>query len=101
MRAEDGRQRTEDRTLLSSAQVAQRLAHATHWFYRHKKRLIEREGFPPPVLANKWDPAAIDAWLDARMPAELRADIEITGPDYDKIATDRTAVLAAGEALKP
>lgn len=52
-------------------------------FARWLKRK-EAEGFPPPVLGRgrgaRWDPAAIDAWLDSRMPAHLRPELRHEGP---------------------
>lgn len=61
-----------DRTLLNRVQVAARLGHNIAWFYKNYSRL-SRAGFPQPVLGGmrgaRWDPAAIDRWLDSRLPA--------------------------------
>lgn len=64
-----------DRTLLDRNDVALRLNITLQKFMRSRDALA-KEGFPPPVLGTRagerWDPAAIDRWLDLRMPAELR-----------------------------
>ena len=54
-----------DRTLWQAAQVAQRLGISPAAFAQRRRRL-EDAGFPPPVpgLCRRWNPAAIEAWLD-------------------------------------
>ncbi|WP_133251487.1 helix-turn-helix transcriptional regulator [Zavarzinia aquatilis] len=56
--------------LMTAAEVAALLGHALGWFYRERRRL-EAAGFPPEVrgLRNRWDRAAIEAWLDGQLPA--------------------------------
>lgn len=63
-----------DRTLLAIAQVALRLNVSAENFNRRRRELIERHGFPPPLpgLALRWDPLAIDLWLDKHIPPPLR-----------------------------
>lgn len=60
-----------DRTLLTRAEVAARLGHSLVWFYRNEKRIQKQERFPAPALgtlaAARWDPAAIDYWLDCKI----------------------------------
>lgn len=55
----------KDRDLLDAAGVAQKLRHSRDWFYRQYPGLLQR-GFPEPVpgMGRRWDPAAINAWLD-------------------------------------
>ena len=65
-----------ERNLISAAGVAVKLGHATDWFYRRRDHLERDLGFPPCVAGcgKRWDPEAIDRWLDAQMPAELRSE---------------------------
>lgn len=53
------------RVLLTSAQVALRLSRSLGWFRSNRDRL-EARGFPRPIdgCGMRWDPVAIDAWLD-------------------------------------
>lgn len=59
-----------DRTLLDRAGVARKLGITVEKFYRNRPEL-EADGFPRPVLGNmsgaRWDPAAIDRWLDSKI----------------------------------
>lgn len=57
------------RDLLTSAQVARRFARSLAWFRRARPQL-EAKGFPLPVdgCGLRWDPVAIDDWLDAQRP---------------------------------
>jgi predicted DNA-binding transcriptional regulator AlpA len=62
------------RTLLSCAEVAARLNMSLDWFYRNHARLSATRGFPTSVLGGRdarWDPIAIDRWLDAQMDATV------------------------------
>lgn len=63
---------TTGRTLLTTAQAAAKLGHTVEWLYRHRKAL-EAKGFPPPIdaLGHRYDPVAIDLWLDRQLPAHL------------------------------
>ena len=56
------------RQLLTAPQVATLLGYKAGWFQRHRARLEEQHGFPKPVdgCGMRWDPAAIQDWLDAR-----------------------------------
>lgn len=49
--------------LIDIAAVARRLGRSRSWFYEHRKEL-ERQGFPAPLpIVDRWDPAAVDAWI--------------------------------------
>lgn len=63
------------RTLLTAAQVALLLGRKAGWFLAHRAAL-EARGFPGPVdgCGLRWDPRAIEAWLDARLPRAATAD---------------------------
>ena len=56
------------RTLLTAAQVALRLGRTHRWFTRNRAAL-EARGFPGPVdgCGMRWDPVAIDGWLDGQL----------------------------------
>lgn len=60
-----------DRTLLDRAGVARRINITVERLYRQLPGMIATEGFPPPVWGNmrgaRWDPVAIDKWLDSRL----------------------------------
>jgi predicted DNA-binding transcriptional regulator AlpA len=66
--------------LLTMQEVAERLAHGYDWFRRQRARLERDEGFPAPVrgCGNRWDPRAIEQWLDRQREPQvnmmLRAD---------------------------
>jgi predicted DNA-binding transcriptional regulator AlpA len=66
-----------DRTLLDRAQVAKRLGLTVETFYRNSATL-RADGFPEPTLGRlsgaRWDPAAIDAWLDHKIQTVVRTD---------------------------
>jgi len=49
---------------LTAAQVAIELGHRHAWFLRHRRRLEEEQGFPPPLpgCGLRWCGRAIDAW---------------------------------------
>ncbi len=63
-----------DRTLIDRPAVAARLGHSVEWLYKHMPDMLAA-GFPMPVIGNqrsaRWDPRAIDRWLDARMPPQI------------------------------
>ena len=99
------------RRCLTDVEVAAKLGRDRAWFARNKKRLIEKEGFPPmlPIL-RRWDEAAIDAWLDGFMNSvtitlnaaepddeDLQADDEDLQADEDDLVA-RAAELAADQA---
>jgi len=87
-----------DRVLISAAEVATKLGHATDWFYRRRDRLERDLGFPPCVAGcgKRWDPEAIDRWLDAQMPAPLRP----TGKQIDDSWARRLDARAAALAVR-
>lgn len=63
------------RRLLTAAEVAIRLGRTVGWFRRNRPELEERHGFPRPVdgCGMRWDPLALDRWLDARLPGAAAA----------------------------
>ena len=69
---------TQPRALLNTRQVAARLGHTLDWFYRNRPRLESQHDFPPSVggCGGRWDPAALDAWLDTQIPAALREPVD-------------------------
>ncbi len=87
-----------DRRLIRAREVADLLDHPIAWFYRHKRRLIENHGFPGPIITNKWDPVAIDRWLDNKMPAHLRPAAN-DDADAGKLARMRRDLDAAAERM--
>lgn len=62
------------RDLLNLDQLIAKLGKSRDWWFRNRDRLERDLGFPPrvPGMGQSWDPAAIDAWLDAQMPAHLK-----------------------------
>lgn len=56
------------RQLLTAPMVAAALGYKHGWFSRNRAMLQTRHGFPPPIdgCGMRWDPAAIEDWLDAR-----------------------------------
>jgi predicted DNA-binding transcriptional regulator AlpA len=51
--------------LWDAAAVAKRLGRSRSWFYEHRAEL-ERCGFPLPLpVVRRWNPPAVDAWVDA------------------------------------
>jgi predicted DNA-binding transcriptional regulator AlpA len=63
------------RTLVTAAQVAKALGYTYGWFASHRARLEAEHNFPRPVdgCGLRWDPRAIEAWQDARLPAPIRS----------------------------
>lgn len=90
-----------DRTLLNRAQVARRLGLSIEQLYRNLKSL-EADGFPKAALGTmsgaRWDPAAIDTWLDRKIQTVVR--IEGTPPKFQIDPTDdeQWAALLDGNA---
>jgi predicted DNA-binding transcriptional regulator AlpA len=82
------------RRLLNTEQVAEKIGYSKDWFIRNKESLF-KQGFPRPTLGDKphgrarFDDSAIDAWLDSRMPKELRN----TRAEVSRAAEDWSAVL--------
>lgn len=95
------------RRLLPRAELAAKLGHATEWFNKHLPELLA-DGFPPPALGTRsgarWDPAAVDDWLDRKRPlkpapdaaaeAQLRQEMAEIADEIDA-AADRLAAEAA------
>ena len=54
------------RSLLTAAQVADRLQITVRAFWARRRSLEAEHGFPAPVpgIGQRWDPAAIQAWQD-------------------------------------
>lgn len=71
-----------DRTLLDRAGLARRLNISVEKLYQKLPSLIATGGFPPPVWGNmrgaRWDPVAIDLWLDAKLPRAANANTDAT-----------------------
>lgn len=92
------------RRLLTTTEVAARLAPGCKdplaWFYRHRRDLVERHGFPPPVpgCGRRWDPAALDAWLDARLPAGAIDSRAVVTIDWDARLAERGRAIAGSAA---
>lgn len=65
------------RRLLDVRAVAGKIGCSARTF-KVKRPQLEGDGFPKPVLpadqygTNRWDEAAIDAWLDSRMDPALK-----------------------------
>lgn len=70
-----------DRKLMTYRQVAEQgFGKPVAWLYRHMAELQE-QGFPKPLIGRQFDPAAIDAWLNGRIPREKiegKTEISIT-----------------------
>lgn len=88
----------EDRTLLDRQAVARRLNISVEVLYRRVAQLYA-DGFPRPALGQmsgaRWDPVAIDRWLDRKMAADGLAD---AGNDNDEEA--RFAALLDARAAE-
>lgn len=87
-----------DRTLLDRAAVARRLGISVEVFYRNQRTLFA-DGFPQPALGRmsgaRWDPVAIDRWLDSKIASPAAAtpaddDLDRWGAALDASA-DRLA----------
>lgn len=67
------------RTLLSMEDLADRLRKSPDWFSRNRKALEDGDPpFPKPVFGDgtagqRWDPKAVDLWLDAQIDPALIA----------------------------
>lgn len=64
------------RELLTAPMVAKALGRSLSWFAKHRVELEECHGFPKSVrgCGTRWDPRAIDAWLDQQLPAPPSAE---------------------------
>ncbi|MDB5415066.1 MAG: hypothetical protein JWR10_3401 [Rubritepida sp.] len=69
------------RDLLTAPLVAKALGRSLNWFYRHRTELEEDHSFPKTIrgCGTRWDPRAIDAWLNQQMPAAASAEEETEG----------------------
>jgi predicted DNA-binding transcriptional regulator AlpA len=77
-----------DRTLLDLRDLAKRIKRSLDWTYRALPGLIADHGFPAPLpgLGKRWDPVAVDAWLDAQLAPELspaRPQAAAAAPDWE------------------
>lgn len=92
-----------DRTLLDRPAVARKLGISVERFYRNRRQL-EADGFPRPAFGRmsgeRWDPVAIDRWLDGKLPGGASAAITSGQDDGDEwaIRLDRRAALVAAGA---
>ncbi|MDZ4254251.1 MAG: hypothetical protein U1A72_16915 [Sulfuritalea sp.] len=86
-----------DRALIGTAAVAGRLGMTPENFSKRRK-LLRSLGFPEPVLPRRWDPLAIERWLDARMPEALQPEPPETIERADAAAEleRRGALIARG-----
>lgn len=68
---------TGDRQLLDLDGLLEKLKLKPERWYR-KRRDLERRGFPQPTpgFTNRWDPVAIDLWLDANIDPKLKRLLE-------------------------
>lgn len=84
------------RALIKTAAVADRLNVPVDWFYKHRRRLEAHHGFPRPVagMRHRWDPAAIDGWLDRQIPPTAVAAGR--APDYSNVLRARLPELVRG-----
>jgi len=67
----------------------------TSWAKLRKRLEAQTPPFPQPVHGLWYDPAAVRAWLDARIPAELRPPPAPT-PPAAPVEGDDAAQRAAG-----
>jgi hypothetical protein len=53
---------------LNYAELAERMGRTVRWMRLNMKGLRQDNAFPGPIpgFGNRWDPAAIDAWLGAQ-----------------------------------
>lgn len=81
------------RALLTAPQVAGALGYRYAWFLRNRATLEAQHGFPRPVdgCGLRWDPAAIEDWLDARR----RATRAAAGDAAETILIERARRMAA------
>ncbi|HWK44892.1 MAG TPA: hypothetical protein VNT30_09235 [Stellaceae bacterium] len=80
-----------DRRLLTRAEMADRLQVDLDYLYRHLHRLYA-DGFPRPAWGNRagarWDPRAIDAWLDAKIARPAASSPAPAGGGEDEVDYD-------------
>lgn len=98
-----------ERMLLNAPEVALKLKHSLTWFARNRERLETEHGFPRPIdgVGRRWDPVAIDRWLDLQLPEHLRAptgpaELERAEQEYwDQILHERAEAISRGEPMPP
>lgn len=80
------------RALLTAHQVAAALSLRSARSFHNRRAALEAEGFPRPVrgLPDRWDPAAIEAWLAAQRPAAAAPD---------SLAAAEQTLIARAQAL--
>lgn len=66
------------RGLLTAPMVAKALGRSLSWFAKRRIELETEHGFPPPVrgCGTRWDPRALDAWLDQQLQAPPSPEAE-------------------------
>lgn len=85
------------RTLLTINEVCRKLSVDQTWFRRSdNRRRLKALGFPDqvPGLGKRWDPRAIDIWLDKV--GGLQAETKIEGASIELALTDDE--IAASQA---
>lgn len=85
------------RHLLTGPEVARALGRSYGWFHRHRPSLEAERGFPPPVAGCglRWDPRAIETWLDAQLPAPARSAEAAAEAELIRRAAAMTAPIRA------
>ena len=80
--------------LLTAHQVADLFGLKRRQFMARRRRMEAQHGFPPPVagLPDRWDPAAIEAWLRAQRPPEAAATTDAA----EQLLLDRARAMQAG-----
>lgn len=82
------------------AEIARRLGVRTEWVYRNYQTLIDRDGFPRPLLSfgrRKWSRAAVEGWFagrDRRVPAAI-AFAHDEPPEEIDLGAERENLAAA------
>ena len=66
-----------NRTLLTPATLAEKMGYPNATSFSNKrKQLIDEFGFPSPIPGTKrWDPRAVDDWLDQLNPANQSLEL--------------------------
>ena len=77
---------------LNYAELAERMGRSVGWMRQNMTRLRQDNAFPGPIpgFGNRWDPAAIDAWLSAQrgVPATSNQDFRGISLPCDAALTD-------------
>lgn len=66
-------QNSMNRQLITRKRVAETLGHSESWF-RANYGTLKGKGFPKPVpdCGLRWDPKAVEIWLDLQLDSKLR-----------------------------